>query len=153
LIILATIPDQYNVCHTEQQKYLRVVTLKYQLADTQTNKRARPPHVRIDTTCEGVETAHHLFLSCSFFASLWCLVRNWVGTSSADPFHIQDHFVQLIYLAGGCRARRSFIQLLWFCCIWVVWQERNSRIFKANESTVFHCFREGHHILYILLPS
>jgi hypothetical protein len=59
-----------------------------------------------------------------------------VGTSSADPFHIQDHFVQFVHSAGGSRARRSFMQLLWLCCTWVMCQERNSRIFKAKESTV-----------------
>jgi hypothetical protein len=67
---------------------------------------------------------------------LWCLVGDWVGTVSADPFHIQDHFVQFVHSTGGSRARRSFMQLLWLCCTWVVWQERNNRIFKAKESAV-----------------
>jgi hypothetical protein len=49
------------------------------------------------TGCGGVETAHHMFLSCPVLASLWCLVRNWVGISSADPFQIQDHFVQFVH--------------------------------------------------------
>jgi hypothetical protein len=88
------------------------------------------------TGCGGVETSHHLFLFCPFFASLWCLVRDLVGTSSVDPFLIQDHFVQFIHLAWGNRARRSFMHLLWLCYILVVWQERNSRIFKAKESSV-----------------
>jgi hypothetical protein len=47
---------------------------------------------------------------------LWCLVRDWVGIVSADPFHIQDHFVQFVHSTGGSRARRSFMQLLWLCC-------------------------------------
>jgi hypothetical protein len=88
------------------------------------------------TGCGGVETAHHLFLSCPVFAPLWSLVRSWVGISSADPLVLQDHFVQFTYSAGGSRARRSFMQLLWLCCIWVIWHERNNRIFKAKESTV-----------------
>jgi hypothetical protein len=67
---------------------------------------------------------------------LWGLVRYWVGISSADPLQFQDHFVQFVHSAGVSRARRSFMQLFWLCCIWVVWQEQNSRIFKANESSV-----------------
>jgi hypothetical protein len=54
----------------------------------------------------------------------------WVGISSADPFFIRDHFVQFIHY------RRSFLQLFRLCSIWVVWHEWNSRIFKANESTI-----------------
>jgi hypothetical protein len=33
------------VCQSEQQKYPKVITSKYQLADTQTNKGTRPPHI------------------------------------------------------------------------------------------------------------
>ncbi|MCH93831.1 kinesin-like protein, partial [Trifolium medium] len=84
----------------------------------------------------GVETAQHLFLTCPVFAPLWSLIRTWVDIFSVDPFLLQDHFVQFTHSAGGPRARRSFLQLLWLCCIWVVWHERNSRIFKAKKSTV-----------------
>jgi hypothetical protein len=57
----------------------------------------------------GVETTHHLFLSFPVFASLWHLVRGWVGTSTTDPYWLQDHFVQFVYSAEGTRARRSFM--------------------------------------------
>jgi hypothetical protein len=40
--------------------------------------------------CGGVKTAHHLFMSCPVLASLWCLVRNWVGISAADLFLISS---------------------------------------------------------------
>ncbi|MCH80856.1 70 kDa peptidyl-prolyl isomerase [Trifolium medium] len=43
--------------------------------------------------CGGLETSHHLFLSCPVFAPLWCLVKSWIGISSADPDLLQDHFV------------------------------------------------------------
>jgi hypothetical protein len=88
------------------------------------------------TGCGGVETAHHLFLSCPVFASLWSLVRSWIGISSADPLVLHDHFLQFTNSAGGSRVCRLFIQLLWLYCIWVVWHERNNRIFKAKESTI-----------------
>ncbi|KAK2423034.1 hypothetical protein QL285_033519 [Trifolium repens] len=88
------------------------------------------------TGCGGEETAQHLFLSCPVFAPLWGQIRSWVGFSSVDPVSIPDHFVQFSHSAGGSRARRSFLQLLWLCSIWVIWHERNSIIFKAKESTV-----------------
>jgi hypothetical protein len=46
------------------------------------------------TGCGGVETAHHLFLSCPVFAPLWNLIRSWVGTYSAGPSLLHDHFLQ-----------------------------------------------------------
>jgi hypothetical protein len=72
------------------------------------------------TGCGGVGTAQHVFLSCPVFAPLWGLIRSWVGISSADPVSIQDHFVQFSFSAGGSRARRCFLQLLWLCIILVV---------------------------------
>jgi hypothetical protein len=86
----------------------------------------------------GVETAHHLFLACPVFAPLWSMIRSWVGFSSADPLLIRDHFVQFILSTGVSRARRLFMQLLWLCAVWVIWQERNNRIFKAKETYVLH---------------
>ncbi|GAU10685.1 hypothetical protein TSUD_424660, partial [Trifolium subterraneum] len=86
--------------------------------------------------CGVPETTQHLFLSCPAFAPLWGLVRNWVGISAVDPSQLHDHFVQFMHSAGGSLARRSFLQLLWLCTIWVLWHERNSRIFKTKEMTV-----------------
>jgi hypothetical protein len=53
------------------------------------------------TGCGGVETVHHLFLSCLVFASLWHLIRGWVDTSTTDLYQLQDHFIQFVYSAGG----------------------------------------------------
>jgi hypothetical protein len=41
--------------------------------------------------------------------------------------------VQFSFSAGGSRARRCLLQLLWLCIILVVWHERNSRIFEGME--------------------
>ncbi|KAK2373612.1 hypothetical protein QL285_074640 [Trifolium repens] len=63
------------------------------------------------TGCGGIETARHLFLSCSTFGSLWAQVRSWIGFSAVDAFSLSDHFVQFTYSTAGLRARRSFLQL------------------------------------------
>jgi hypothetical protein len=88
------------------------------------------------TGCGGTETARHLFLSCSTFGSLWALVRSWIGFSAVDAFSLTDHFVQFTYSAGGLRARRSFLQLVWLACVWVVWSERNLRVFRNSANNV-----------------
>ncbi|WJX74571.1 hypothetical protein P8452_58208 [Trifolium repens] len=67
--------------------------------------------------CGSIETAQHLFLSCSTFGSLWALVRSWIGFSAVDAYSLTYHFLQFTYSAGGLRARRSFLQLIWLACL------------------------------------
>ncbi|XP_045830915.1 uncharacterized protein LOC123922217 [Trifolium pratense] len=43
--------------------------------------------------CGEVESAQHLFLSCSFFGSLWSLVSSWIGSSVVTAQTLSDHFV------------------------------------------------------------
>ncbi|GAU27573.1 hypothetical protein TSUD_30050 [Trifolium subterraneum] len=62
--------------------------------------------------CSEVETAQHLFLSCSMFGSIWSLVSSWIGTPLVTAQTLSDHFVQFTSSAGGSRGRRSFMQLI-----------------------------------------
>jgi len=53
------------------------------------------------TRCEATKSAHHVFLSCPYFASLWGLVRLWISVECADPDHLSDHFVQFMHSSYG----------------------------------------------------
>ncbi|KAK2362515.1 hypothetical protein QL285_087573 [Trifolium repens] len=86
--------------------------------------------------CGSIETTQQLFLSCNTFGSLWALVRSWIGFSAVDAYSLTDHFLQFTYSCGGLRARRSFLQLIWFACVWVVWNERNLRVFRNSANFV-----------------
>ncbi|PNX56241.1 hypothetical protein L195_g058110 [Trifolium pratense] len=85
--------------------------------------------------CGVAESAYHLFLSCSVVGPLWDFVRAWVGIPLVDSTTLRDHFVQFTASAGVSRARRSFLQLIWLVCVWVIWTERNHRLFKGSTST------------------
>ncbi|XP_039687072.1 uncharacterized protein [Medicago truncatula] len=80
--------------------------------------------------CGHPESARHLFLLCDTFGSLWHLVRDWIGCFGVDTDNISYHFLQFTHLIGGGAARRSFMQLIWLLCAWVVWNERNNRMFN-----------------------
>ena len=80
--------------------------------------------------CGHPETAQHLFLLCDTFSVLWHMLRVWIGCCGVDANNIFDHFLQFTNVAGGGNARRSFMQLLWLLCAWVVWNERNNRLFN-----------------------
>jgi hypothetical protein len=97
-----------------------------------------PEHQFCVSGCGGVESAQHLFLSCSTFGSLWALVRSWIGFSAVDTHTLPAHFVQFTYSVGGLRARRSFLQLIWLACVWVMWNERNHRLFRNATNLVTH---------------
>ncbi|PNX70272.1 70 kDa peptidyl-prolyl isomerase, partial [Trifolium pratense] len=82
--------------------------------------------------CGEIETVQHLFLSCSTFGALWPLVSSWIGSPLVIAQTPSDHFVQFSASAGGPRARRSFLQLIWLAVVWVVWTERNHRLFRGS---------------------
>ncbi|GAU41596.1 hypothetical protein TSUD_196650 [Trifolium subterraneum] len=88
--------------------------------------------------CGAVESAQHVFLSCSTFSSLWSLVSSWVGAASVTAQTLSDHFIQFSSSAGDTRVRRSFMQLLWLACVWVVWTERNHRLFRGSANSSLH---------------
>jgi len=79
-----------------------------------------------------------MFLSCPTFGALWPLVRAWLGVVGVDSQSVSDHFLQFINHAGCSRSRRSFFHLIWLQCVWVLWNERNDRIFRNKQSSLPH---------------
>jgi len=86
--------------------------------------------------CGEVESVQYLFVSYPIFNDIWHHVRAWIGVSGVDPFDIVDHFVQFTYLLGGATKMRSFMQLLWLLCVWVLWSERNNKSFNNTENSI-----------------
>ena len=86
--------------------------------------------------CGDIETSQHLFISCDFYGTLWHKVRSWLGVSGPDPLNVSDHFFQFTHSAGGLRARRSFMQLVWLLCAWIIWNNRNQRLFNNTGSSI-----------------
>ena len=80
--------------------------------------------------CGQVETAHHLFLLCDTFGSLWQHVRAWLGFSDVDQQTLGDHFLQCTNYLGGMKTRQSFLQLICLLCVWLIWKERNNKLFN-----------------------
>lgn len=86
--------------------------------------------------CDHLQTSQHLFLSCGFYGSLWQAVWSWLGVSGPDSDSILDHFYQFNHSAGGLRARRSFLQLVWLFCALTIWNDRNNRLFNNVENYI-----------------
>jgi len=57
---------------------------------------------------------------------------------AVPPLSIQDHFYQFSHMAAMPRSSRSFFTVIWLACVWVIWKERNSRVFnnKAADTLI-----------------
>ncbi|GAU44064.1 hypothetical protein TSUD_368760 [Trifolium subterraneum] len=73
--------------------------------------------------CGAVEAAQHF---------------SWVDSPMVIAQTLSDHFLQFTTSAGDTRARRSFMQLIWLACVWVVWTERNHRLFGGPAHSSSH---------------
>lgn len=71
-----------------------------------------------------------------FFEHLWQMVRNWLGVFSVDPPFILDHFIQFGSSIGYGKSRCSFMHLIWYATTWVIWKDRNARIFRGTQSSL-----------------
>jgi len=81
------------------------------------------------------ETIDHLIIHCPIFGDLLQQIKTWIGVFSVDPQQVMDHYYQFVYSSGGYTPRRSFLHLIWLCGIWVLWNERNQRLFANTART------------------
>ena len=86
--------------------------------------------------CEHAEDLKHLFLICPYHGLLWSLVRAWLGVEGVESQVISDYFSQFIHYAGGLKSRRSFFHLIWLLCVWIIWNDRNDRLFRNKQSSL-----------------
>jgi len=83
--------------------------------------------------CGNPETMCHLFFWCDFFGSLWHLVYQWIGINFTPPGSVSEHLHQFGHLVGLPRFTYSFFQVIWHAGCWVVWKERNNKIFPRQQ--------------------
>jgi len=86
--------------------------------------------------CGHAETAHHFSLHCDAFGSIWQQVRAWLDFSGVDHHSLGAHFLQFTNYLGGMKTRRSLLQLTCLPCVWLIWKERNNRIFNNIFSPI-----------------
>jgi hypothetical protein len=87
--------------------------------------------------CSVPETAFHLFLYCDISSGLWADVRLWLGIYAVYPGDIRLHYEQFTKMAGMPRCSHMFLTIIWFATVWVIWKERNNRVFQNTVATPF----------------
>ncbi|CAH2047747.1 unnamed protein product, partial [Thlaspi arvense] len=84
----------------------------------------------------GVETHHHLFFECGFSTSIWCFFSSkiWVN----PPLDLHSAAAWIMQARPQTRSNPqalAIIKLIFQSCIYLVWKERNARIFTSSSST------------------
>jgi len=95
-----------------------------------------------DTSCSGgcgsSETMDHLLIHCDYFGMVWHRIYQWLGISFTAPASASDHLYHFGHLAGLPRLSHSFMTVIWMATVWVIWKERNNRIFNQKIDTLDH---------------
>jgi hypothetical protein len=84
---------------------------------------------------QGNETTSHLFLHCDVAYLIWRKVFDWLGVNFITPPNLISHFACWNEVVNSRRLRKAF-SLIWHATIWMIWKERNARIFK-NQARNF----------------
>ena len=78
-----------------------------------------------------INKSPHNTLPCLWFSLATCKDLTWC-IFCASLICYKSNF----YSSGGYTPLRSFLLLIWLCCIWVLWNERNHRLFYNNAKSV-----------------
>jgi len=74
-----------------------------------------------------------LFLHCDFFCQIWFVVYDWLDFVLVKSFNISNHLTQF----GSFGCQKDIIRLIWFSSAWILWNERNARIFMNSHKIPF----------------
>ncbi|RVX11717.1 putative ribonuclease H protein [Vitis vinifera] len=86
--------------------------------------------------CKGNgESIDHLFLHCPVTIGLWHKLFNLVGVIWVPPRSIEDMLVISFKGLGNSVRGKILWQIACLTLIWMVWQERNNRIFEDKGRT------------------
>ena len=81
--------------------------------------------------CKGNgESIYHLFLHCPLTIGLWHKLFNLAGLDWVPPRSIEDMMIITFRgLGNSIRGKKTLWQIACLTLLWIVWQERNARIF------------------------
>ncbi|RVW69333.1 putative ribonuclease H protein [Vitis vinifera] len=86
--------------------------------------------------CKGNgESIDHLFLHCPVTIGLWHRLFNLVGVIWVPPRSLEDMLVISFKGLGNSLRGKTLWQIACLTLIWMVWQERNNRIFEDKGRT------------------
>jgi len=118
---------------------LKVVAFVWKLLHDRIPTRcnlARHNCISPEATCGSAEeSTNHLFLHCSFTASVWVNVMRWLDFTFITPANLFVYW-ECWSNEGGRKKIRKGLWIIWHATIWVIWQARNHIIFRNETKQV-----------------
>ncbi|XP_071704340.1 uncharacterized protein [Rutidosis leptorrhynchoides] len=91
--------------------------------------------------CDGdIETVEHILFSCQLAKDMWAKVLNWWGYNSAI-FGYEDIFNGTFGCVAHDNKRNRWQVVCWVVC-YILWKNRNAKVFKNKLDTVSSLFNE-----------
>ncbi|XP_071735007.1 uncharacterized protein [Rutidosis leptorrhynchoides] len=91
--------------------------------------------------CDGdIETVEHILFSCQMAKDIWAKVLKWWGYNSA-LFGYEDIFNGTFGYVAHDHKRNQWQAVCWVVC-YILWKNRNAKVFKNKLDTVPSLFNE-----------
>ncbi|XP_071700548.1 uncharacterized protein [Rutidosis leptorrhynchoides] len=91
--------------------------------------------------CDGdIETVEHILFSCQMAKDIWAKVLKWWGYNSA-LFGYEDIFNGTFGYEAHDHKRNQWQAVCWVVC-YIIWKNRNAKVFKNKLETVPSLFSE-----------
>lgn len=88
--------------------------------------------------CGHMEDTVHLFLHCDWFRHIWIDVYDWLGVDMVIPYRISNQLSHISVLGGFWKYKLILFHLIWCSTLWILWKERNVRIFKNKDDNIHY---------------
>lgn len=112
------------------------VTWMAMLRRLPTRDRLRSWGLNVPAACvlcsSGIETHHHLFFECEFSSSLWKHFARQILAAAPSDLHSSAALINHRRLDS---TRGPVIKLIFQSAIYLIWQERNARIFTSTTTS------------------
>nr|XP_016470075.1 PREDICTED: uncharacterized protein LOC107792379 [Nicotiana tabacum] len=100
-----------------------------------TKDRLKRWGLHMDETCvlcqADKETREHLFAECAYANRLWTRLSQWAQVHSIVPNIWIQYFQLIIHHSKGKTASAMLLKMMYVEYIYVLWRERNTRIFEG----------------------
>ncbi|XP_021990982.1 uncharacterized protein LOC110887718 [Helianthus annuus] len=93
-----------------------------------------------ETSCkicgEGDEDAAHILINCNFARRVWEAVQIWTGLSMVNDVSNVYDLLKKTTESNKSRCKRKILHAIAIQTMWLLWRNRNDKIFSGRSRTV-----------------